>query len=133
MKKVIFLAFIVTLFSFIVGCKSASKDDLYGWWRPEKETFFNNKCIYLSENIFKEGKEYNISSWKEKDGYFIMSFDSVNALLKINENGTLSFTPQTFGSGTYTFIRTTEDEVKKIKEEKDKKLKELTTSHSDPF
>ncbi len=133
MKKPLFLTLIFVLSSFLIGCNSTSKEDLYGWWKPEKPTLMNNKCIYISEKIFKDNKEYQITKWEKKNDSFIMSFDGVTTILNINKAGILSFAPQVFGAGVYTFIRTTEDEVKKIKEEKDKKLKKLTTSHPDPF
>lgn len=132
MKKIFLLIFILILVSFLGACNSSSQEDIYGWWKPEKPTLMNNRCIYISKDIFKDNKEYKIIKWEKIDNSFSISFNNITALLNINDAGVLSITPQVIG-GVYTFIRTTESEAKKIEDERKSKLKKLTTSHPDPF
>ncbi|WP_143142680.1 MULTISPECIES: hypothetical protein [Desulfovibrio] len=103
MKKYFLLILIFAFSSFlIVGCNSTSKEDLYGWWKPEKTTLMNNKCIYISEKIFKDSKEHQIIQWDKKEDSFVISFDGITAILNINKEGILTITPQVFGGGRYT-------------------------------
>lgn len=132
MKKIFLLIFILILVFFLGACNSSSQEDIYGWWKPEKPTLMNNRCIYISKDIFKDNKEYKIIKWEKIDNSFSISFNNITALLNINDAGVLSITPQVIG-GVYTFIRTTESEAKKIEDERKSKLKKLTTSHPDPF
>lgn len=93
----------------------------------------NNRCIYISKDIFKDNKEHKIIKWEKIDNSFSISFNNITALLNINDAGVISISPQVIGGGVYTFIRTTESEAKKIEDERKSKLKKLTTSHPDPF
>lgn len=133
MKKIFLLIFILILVSFLGACNSSSQEDIYGWWKPEKPTLMNNRCIYISKDIFKDNKEHKIIKWEKIDNSFSISFNNITALLNINDAGVLSISKQVIGGGVYTFIRTTESEAKKIEDERKSKLKKLTTSHPDPF
>lgn len=133
MKKIITLVFaFITLIS-LTAC--GSPDDLYGYWKSEKETdFFSGqpKIMVINENTFKMGKDAYKDVVLEKDGdlwttgeltkvfgaSISYSFKSIDAdTLELFEN----IDKQVKNRGKY--IRITEKEAEEIMNKKPRSIR----------
>lgn len=116
------------------GCLSSSKpENFYGWWKPETKSAFGNRDIFISKDTIKDNKSYKILNWEKKDNDFLIASEIGAILLHLDDKGYLHVTPQNRLSGTYIFSKTTEEEVQKRIEEKQKKWEKMTTPTKDPF
>lgn len=133
MQKNFLFLFILLLTFTVFGCKSSSKEDTYGWWKPETKSAFNNPSIFISENNFYDNKDHKILKWEKSENGFLLSCDLGTFLIRVDEKGYLIVKPQIAYAGELIYSRTTEEVVRKTKEEQEQKRKKLTTSTSDPF
>lgn len=141
MKKIVTLVFIfITLFS-LTAC--GSPDELYGYWKSEKETdFFSGqpKIMVINENTFKMGKDTFRDIALEKDGDLWTTGElakvfgaSISYSFKIVDTDTLelfeNIDKQVKSRGKY--IRITEKEAEEIFNKKPRSI--VRPSVNDPF